>query len=78
MSKLNMVEPLIIMQYIIDKILRLEQHLLKPSIVVLDKKTYKILTKTQTALLPTINSSKLFGLKIKIVKTKEQIICIGE
>lgn len=62
---------------ILEKIFWCENSNKKANYIILDKKTFKLFKSAATIFMPSIAATKLFGIKIKIVKSKEQIICVG-
>jgi len=53
------------------------ENITTPSYVILDKKTYKQLCKEACREYREYYLAGVFGLEIKVVKSKEQIICVG-
>lgn len=62
---------------ILEKIVWCETSNKKATYIILDKKTFKLFKNTATIFTPSIATTRLFGIKIKVVKSKEQIICVG-
>lgn len=62
---------------ILEKIFWCENSNKKANYIILDKKTFKLFKNTATIFMPAISATRLFGIKIKVVKSKEQIICVG-
>lgn len=63
--------------YILRRIGFCENSHNSPAYIVLDKKTYKLFLKTSKAFTPAFKAGRLFGTKILLVKSKEQIIVVG-
>lgn len=54
-----------------------ENNFNTPRFIFLDKKSYKQLNKQQSEILKKRHLIRVFGLEVKIVKSKEQTICVG-
>lgn len=66
-----------LLECILEKIVWCETSNKRATYIFLDKKTFKLFKSTATIFMPSIAATRLFGIKIKVVKSKEQIICVG-
>ena len=66
-----------ITQAILEKISRCENSHDSPNYIIMDKKSYKLFKKGTPLFKPTIPCSAMFGMKIKIIKSKDRIIVVG-
>ena len=66
-----------ITQEILEKISRCKNSHDSPNYIIMDKKSYKLFKKGTPVFKTTIPCSTMFGIKIKIVKSKDRIIMVG-
>ena len=65
---------------ILEKVFWCENSNKKANYIILDKKTFKLFKNIAKVFIPltyALVTTKMFGIKIKVVKSKEQIICVG-
>lgn len=76
-SKIAITNEAALAECILEKIYWCENSNKKATYIILDKKTFKLFKNAATVFMPSISATKMFGIKIKVVKSKEQIICVG-
>lgn len=67
-----------ILEVILDKLNSFKrENLNSPVFVILDKRSYKQLNKEVSRTYKEYYLARVFNIEIKVVKSKEQIICVG-
>jgi uncharacterized linocin/CFP29 family protein len=67
-----------ILEVILDKLNSFKrENLNSPVFVILDKRSYKQLNKEVSRTYKEYYLTQVFNMEIKVVKSKEQIICVG-